>query len=65
MIERLAATTRRFDEDLEVVDVRALPDDDYDLAPRTLGDLGDADLGPLLLAWGLAKAAVMRAGTDT
>ncbi|HEY5012653.1 MAG TPA: hypothetical protein VIK61_08100 [Acidimicrobiia bacterium] len=40
---------------------RAFPDDDYDLAPRTLGDLGDPDLGPLLLAWGLAKAAVLRA----
>jgi hypothetical protein len=39
---------------------RALPDDDYDLAPRTLGDLGDPDLGPLLLVWGLAKAAVLR-----
>ena len=40
---------------------RAFPDDDYDLAPRTLGDLGDPDLGPQLLAWGLAKAAVLRA----
>jgi hypothetical protein len=39
---------------------RALPDDDYDLAPRTLGDLGDPELGPLLLVWGLAKAAVLR-----
>jgi hypothetical protein len=41
-------------------DERAFPDDDYDLSPRTLGDLGDPDLGPLLLAWGLAKAAVLR-----
>jgi hypothetical protein len=40
---------------------RAFPDDEYDLAPRTLGDLGDPDLGPQLLAWGLAKAAVLRA----
>ncbi len=40
---------------------RAFPDDDYDLTPRTLGDLGDPDLGPQLLAWGLAKAAVLRA----
>jgi len=40
---------------------RAFPDDEYDLSPRTLGDLGDPDLGPLLLAWGLAKAAVLRA----
>ena len=41
---------------------RAFPDDEYDLAPRTLGDLGDPDLGPLLHAWGLAKAAVLRGG---
>jgi hypothetical protein len=41
-------------------DERAFPDDDYDLAPRTLGDLGDPDLAPLLLAWGLAKASVLR-----
>jgi hypothetical protein len=40
---------------------RAFPADEYDLSPRTLGDLGDPDLGPLLLAWGLAKAAVLRA----
>lgn len=39
---------------------RAFPDDVYDLSPRTLGELGDPDLGPLLLAWGLAKAAVLR-----
>ncbi len=42
-------------------DERAWPDDRYDLAPRTLGDLGDPDLGPLHLAWGLAKASVLRA----
>ena len=42
-------------------DERAWPDDRYDLVPRTLGDLGDPDLGPLHLAWGLAKAAVLRA----
>jgi hypothetical protein len=43
---------------------RAFPDDEYDLVPRTLGDLGDPDLGPLLLAWGLAKAAVLRARAE-
>jgi hypothetical protein len=43
---------------------RAFPDDDYDLVPRTLGDLGDPDLGPMLLAWGLAKAAVLRARAE-
>jgi hypothetical protein len=43
---------------------RAFPDDDYDLVPRTLGDLGDPGLGPLLLAWGLSKAAVLRARAE-
>lgn len=42
-------------------DERAWPDDVYGLVPRTLGDLGDPDLGPLHLAWGMAKAAVIRA----
>lgn len=42
---------------------RAWPDDDYGLVPHTLGDLGDPELGPLLLAWGLAKTAVIRGGT--
>lgn len=41
-------------------DERAWPDDRYGLVPRTLGDLGDPDLGPLHLAWGLAKAAAIR-----
>jgi hypothetical protein len=40
---------------------RALPDDPYALAPRTLADLGDDDLGPLQLAWGLGKSTVLRA----
>jgi len=42
-------------------DERAWPDDDYGLVPRTLGDLGDDDLAPLLLVWGTAKATVLRA----
>jgi hypothetical protein len=42
-------------------DERAWPDDVYGLVPRTLGDLGDPDLGPLHLAWGMAKASVIRA----
>ena len=46
-------------------DERAWPDDRYGLVPRTLGDLGDPDLAPLHLAWGLAKSAVLRARTAT
>ncbi|HEY7138141.1 MAG TPA: hypothetical protein VIB48_24005 [Acidimicrobiia bacterium] len=40
---------------------QALPGDRYGLAPRSLGDLGDEDLSPLLLAWGIGKATVVRA----
>jgi len=42
-------------------DERAWPDDVYGLVPRTLGDLGDPELAPLHLAWGMAKASVIRA----
>jgi hypothetical protein len=42
-------------------DERAWPDDAYGLVPHTLGDLGDPDLAPLHLAWGMAKATVIRA----
>jgi hypothetical protein len=42
-------------------DERAWPDDVYGLVPHTLGDLGDAELAPLHLAWGMAKATVIRA----
>jgi hypothetical protein len=42
-------------------DERSFPDDRYALVPRTLGDLGDDTLAPLHLAWGIAKAAVLRA----
>jgi hypothetical protein len=42
-------------------DERAWPDDVYGLVPRTLGDLGDLELAPLHLAWGMAKATVIRA----
>jgi hypothetical protein len=43
---------------------RAFPDDHYDVTPATLADLGDDDLGPLQLAWGLAKAKVLRADQE-
>jgi hypothetical protein len=42
-------------------DERAWPDDRYGLVPRSLGELGDDELAPLHLAWGLAKARAMRA----
>ncbi|MEP6625941.1 MAG: hypothetical protein ABJC79_15950 [Acidimicrobiia bacterium] len=41
-------------------DERMHPGDRYDLAPRSLADLGDPDLGPLLLAWGMGKARLLR-----
>jgi len=41
-------------------DERAWPDDRYGLVVRNLGDLGDPDLAPLHLVWGVAKAAVLR-----
>jgi len=42
-------------------DERAWPNDVYGLAPRSLGDLGDPNLAPLHLSWGLAKATLIRA----
>ncbi|HEV7536729.1 MAG TPA: hypothetical protein VGP90_13905, partial [Acidimicrobiia bacterium] len=41
-------------------DERAWPDDRFGLVPRTLRDL-DADLAAVHFAWGVAKAAVLRA----
>ena len=43
---------------------RAWPDDTYGLVVHGLGDLGDEDLAPFQMAWGLAKAKVMRARRD-
>ena len=43
---------------------RSWPDDVYGLTPHTLGDLGDPDLAPLHLAWGMAKARVLRRSRD-
>ncbi|HEY3671721.1 MAG TPA: hypothetical protein VGN51_12360 [Acidimicrobiia bacterium] len=39
---------------------RAWPDDTYGLVVHGLGDLGDEDLAPLQMAWGMAKAKVLR-----
>ena len=44
----------------DAFDERAWPGDVYDLVPRSFADLGDADLGPLHLAWGLAKSRALR-----
>jgi hypothetical protein len=44
----------------DAFDERAWPGDHYGLVPRTLGDLGDEELGPLHLAWGLAKTKALR-----
>ncbi len=45
-------------------DERAHPDDHYDLVPRSLADLGDPDLGAQLLVWGMAKAKLLRRGSE-
>jgi hypothetical protein len=48
----------------DAFDERAWPDDVYGLVSSglgNLGDLGDPDLAPLQLAWGVAKAGVLRA----
>ena len=39
---------------------QAWPDDRFGLVPRTLRDL-DADLAAVHFAWGIAKAALLRA----
>ena len=46
----------------DAFDQRAFPDDLYGVTPSTLSDLGDEGLGPLQLAWGLAKTQVLRPG---
>ncbi|GIU91046.1 MAG: hypothetical protein KatS3mg010_2145 [Acidimicrobiia bacterium] len=42
-------------------EARAFPDDVYGVVPRSLAELGDDDLGPQLLAWGMGKSLVVRA----
>ena len=44
----------------DAFDERAWPDDRFGLVPRTLRDV-DADLAAVHFAWGVAKAAVLRA----
>jgi hypothetical protein len=55
--------------DRDAFAVRSWPEDRYGLVPRTLSDLAPPDgsgedLGPLHLAWGMSKAAVLRARTE-
>lgn len=38
----------------------AFPDDVYGVVPRAVAELGDESLGDALLAWGVAKARIMR-----
>ena len=45
----------------DAYDTRAFPDDEYALVPQSLADLGDDDLAPMLMAWGVGKAKVLRA----
>ena len=45
-------------------EVRAFPDDIYGIVPHALTELGDDDLGPTLLVWGLGKSAVLRARSN-
>ncbi|CAB4658387.1 unannotated protein [freshwater metagenome] len=44
----------------EEFEARSLPGDKWSLAPSDLGQISES-LGPLLLAWGLAKARALRA----
>lgn len=45
-------------------DARVFPDDVYDLAPRSMAELGDEELGPALLVWGVAKSRRLREPDD-
>lgn len=48
----------------DAFDERAFPDDRYGVTPSSLADLGDDTLGPLQLAWGMAKARALRADSS-
>jgi hypothetical protein len=49
------------DVDRDEFDARAFPDDRYGVVPKALADLGDDELGPMLMAWGVGKTLVLRA----
>jgi hypothetical protein len=42
-------------------DTRSFPDDVYGIVPQSLADLGDEDLAPMLVVWGVGKSKVLRA----
>lgn len=48
----------------DIFEERAFPDDVYGVVPHSLAELGDAELGPMLMAWGLGKSMVLRARVD-
>ena len=48
----------------DAFDERAWPDDRFGLVPRTVKDL-DPDLAAVHFAWGVAKAAALRAGAGS
>ena len=60
---RRQCSTRRASPPVErdPFDARSFPDDEYAIVPRSLADLGDDELAPMLMAWGLGKARVLRA----
>ena len=41
-------------------DTRSFPDDVYGIVPQSLADLGDEDLAPMLMVWGVGKSKVLR-----
>jgi hypothetical protein len=45
-------------------EARSFPDDDYALVPHSLSDLGDDDLGPMLMVWGVGKSKAIRARSN-
>jgi hypothetical protein len=47
----------------DAFDERSWPDDRFGIVPRTLRDV-DPDLAAVHFAWGMAKAAVLRARAD-
>jgi hypothetical protein len=67
---RIEATAVLRDAGVEAVtrdpfEVRAFPDDVYGIVPRDLAEFGDEELRVALLAWGMAKAHILRARSDT